>query len=202
MPYLENTHRKNETLRFSEDDADWQGLGENVVLEGCELLLDLPAEEFVLSAGTRLVGCTIRAVRTFARTAWSAAWIEGCRFEGHFDDSDFGHAPWFDEPNLGGMKDCDFQNAQLSYCQFLSTDVRTLKLPAWPCFTLADPGALRNIDLTLAPHDWGSFFGAALDGPDELTAASLRAEDVIEGHGGSLSELRAFIVATFPGSVL
>ena len=66
--------------------------------------------------------------------------FKGCRFKGRFTGNDFGFREEHnDRWRIGGLEDCDFSEARLDYCRFYGCDMRTVRLPRWPCFTFMDP---------------------------------------------------------------
>jgi hypothetical protein len=111
-------------------------LGHNLTLRNCTLVVDVPARALVI-ARTRLIDCTIESKRQLNNFRWQSVALKGCRFKGRFSGNDFGE--WPSAPGQGSIEDCDFTEAHLDETRFLGCDVRTLRFPPWPCFTLFDP---------------------------------------------------------------
>ena len=121
-------------------------LGHNLTLRNCTLVIKIPARALVI-ARTQLIDCTIEVQRELKNFRWESAFLKGCQFKGRFTGNDFGE--WPSAPGQGGIENCDFSQAQLDATRFLSCDVRTLRFPPWPCFTIFDPvrrvGELRQL---------------------------------------------------------
>ncbi len=114
-------------------------LGPNLTLRRCTLILGVGGRSLSLASAT-LIDCTIRAKRQLGAKAWTRVALKGCCFLGRYTSCDFG--PWSGYTEgweRGVVEDCDFSEAQLDRCRFHGCDVRTLRLPAWPCFTIVDP---------------------------------------------------------------
>jgi hypothetical protein len=122
-------------------------LGHNLTLRNCTLVIKVPARALVI-AHTRFIGCTIEARRELINFRWQSAFLEGCRFKGRFSGNDFGE--WPSAPGQGGIANCDFSQAHLGATRFLGCDVRTIRFPPWPCFTIFEP-ARRWQELVALP---------------------------------------------------
>lgn len=122
-------------------------LGHNLTLRDCTLVIRVPARALVI-ARTQFIGCTIEAKRELKNFQWQSAHLRGCRFKGRFSGNDFGEQPY--APGQGSVEDCDFSEAHLDATRFLNCDARTLRFPAWPCFTILDP-VRRSRELRTLP---------------------------------------------------
>ncbi|QRO02503.1 hypothetical protein JRI60_13430 [Archangium violaceum] len=114
-------------------------LGPDLTLRRCTLILGVGGRSLCLSS-SRLIDCTIQVKRQLGAKAWTKVALKGCRFKGRYTSCDFG--PWYGYTEgweQGAVEDCDFSEAQLDGCRFHGCDVRTLRLPVWPCFTIVDP---------------------------------------------------------------
>lgn len=111
-------------------------LGHNLTLRNCNLVVKVSARALVI-AQARLIDCTIEVKRDLKNFRWQSVFLKGCRFKGRLIGNDFGE--WPSAPGQGGIEHCDFSEAHLDATRFLSCDVRTLRFPPWPCFTIFDP---------------------------------------------------------------
>jgi hypothetical protein len=111
-------------------------LGHNLTLRNCTLVIKVPARALVI-ARARFLECTIEVKRALKNYQWDSALLKSCRFKGTLSGNDFGARSY--APGEGSIEDCDFSEANLDACRFLDCDIRTLRFPSWPCFTLFDP---------------------------------------------------------------
>jgi hypothetical protein len=130
---------ENERLDLSAKDANYY-LGPNLALQRCTLTLRVPAQRLHLP-GPKFIDCTFEVKRALINLPWYTAYLKGCRFTGRLKGCDFGHRP---DPvlryrDVGGIEDCDFTSTELDGCRFVGCDVKTLRLPRWPCFTILQP---------------------------------------------------------------
>lgn len=131
---LENTELSHERLEFGSGVVYF--LGPNLTLRGCTLVLGMAARNLVIPQA-RFIACTFIVKRELKNFNWDTAHLQGCRFKGRFTGNDFGE--WPSSPGLGSIADCDFSEARIDASRFLACDIRTLRLPTWPCFTLLHP---------------------------------------------------------------
>jgi len=114
----------------------------------------------LIRAPTRFINCSFEVKQQLTNYQdWICASLKGCRFKGRFRGNDFGHWPEYgDEPEyqFGSIEDCDFSEARLETCRFHGCDLRTLRLPRWPCFTFLEP--LRHF-AELQRVEWPGSFG-------------------------------------------
>jgi hypothetical protein len=142
---LENREITQERLEFGSRVVCF--LGPNLTLRDCTLVLGTSARNLIIPQA-RFIDCTIIIKRELKSFRWEAAHMKGCRFKGLFRGNDFGS--WPDCPEKGGIEDCDFTEAHLDQTRFLGCDVRTLRFPPWPCFTILDPFR-RHRELSALP---------------------------------------------------
>jgi hypothetical protein len=122
---------------------------------------------------------------------WEHARLEGCRFTGRLNGNDFGR--WPDSPKPGHIQDCDFSAAQLDACRFLECDVRTLRFPSWPCFTILEP-VRRQQDLRAVPWpgDIGRIEVAGFsEDPPSTVAVTFSAPALAKRSGTTPEAIRA-----------
>ncbi|MFL5344524.1 MAG: hypothetical protein ACJ8AT_07010 [Hyalangium sp.] len=126
---------KNQTLVL-DSATELYYLGHNLTLRNCTLVIRVPRRALVITR-TRFIDCTIECKRQLNNFRWQSVVLRGCRFKGRFTGNDFGE--WPSSAGEGSIEDCDFSEAHLDATRFLGCDVRTLRLPSWPCFTVFDP---------------------------------------------------------------
>lgn len=167
-------------------------LGHNLTLRNCTLVIKVPARALVM-ARTRLIDCTIEAKRQLKNFRWQSVVLKGCRFTGRFSGNDFGE--WPSAPGAGSIEDCDFAEAHLDATRFLGCDVRTLRFPPWPCFTLFDPvPRWRELSALPWPGDIGSIVmeGCAED-PPSTVALTYSAAELAKRHGTTPEAIRVVL---------
>jgi len=125
---------ENERLELSDKDALYF-LGDALTLRQCTLVLRVPTRRLHVNR-VQFIDCTIVAQQELKNLQWSHAHLRGCRFQGRFHGNGFGNWRGTAEASI---EDCDFTEAHLDQTRFLSCDVRTIRFPTWPCFTLLDP---------------------------------------------------------------
>ncbi|MCP3140803.1 hypothetical protein [Pyxidicoccus xibeiensis] len=182
MIQLSDREIRDERLELN-DRTQLYSLGQNLTLRRCTLVVDVPAR-FLSITGARLIDCTIDAKRELVDFRWEKARLEGCRFTGRLNGNDFGSWPYAEHPQLGGIEDCDFTAAHLDGCRFIGCDVSTLRLPAWPCFTLLDPVGKKD---ALAALQWPGQLGAVMRSlsrsPPTTAAVTLSASRLLRDCG-------------------
>jgi hypothetical protein len=142
---LENTTIIEERLEFGSGVICF--LGPNLTLRNCTLVLGMAARDLIIPQAS-FIDCTFITKKQLMNFRWDTAHLQGCRFQGRFIGNDFGE--WPSSPGKGSIKDCDFSEAHLHATRFLNCDVRTLRFPRWPCFTIFDP-ARRARELRQLP---------------------------------------------------
>lgn len=131
---LENRAIENERLELHPGVVYF--LGPDLTLKNCTLVLRASSRNLVIPQA-HFIGCIFDVKKELKNFRWEHALLEGCRFTGRLGGNDFGR--WPDSPRPGHIQDCDFSAAQLDGCRFLECDVRTLRFPPWPCFTVLEP---------------------------------------------------------------
>jgi hypothetical protein len=91
--------------------------------------------------------------------------------------------------------DCDFTEATLQGCRFLACDVRTLRFPRWPCFTILDP-VRRWRELRALP--WPGLIGPVTvegfaESPPSTVALTLCAPILAKRYGTTPEALKAIV---------
>jgi hypothetical protein len=176
-------------------------LGHHLTLRNCTVVLKVPERALVVSK-TQLIDCTIEVKRELKGFRWTSAILKGCTFSGSLSGCEFGRWSYADEPAFGGIEDCDFTKARLEACVFMGCDARTLKFPAWPCFTLLDP--VRRKDELLAlpwPGTMRITVESFVEGPPETAAVTYFAPAVAKRRDTTEDAIRA-VLDTLPGVIL
>ncbi|HEX8706238.1 MAG TPA: hypothetical protein VF815_45810 [Myxococcaceae bacterium] len=130
---------ENERLELGAKDANYY-LGPDLTLRRCTVVLRVPGTRLHLP-GPKFIDCSFEMKQQLKNFSWYKAYVRGCRFTGRLKGCDFGHYP---DPvlrhlDVGGIEDCDFSATELTGCRFVGCDVKTLRLPRWPCFTILKP---------------------------------------------------------------
>ncbi|MFL5346781.1 MAG: hypothetical protein ACJ8AT_18525 [Hyalangium sp.] len=167
-------------------------LGHNLTLKNCTLVIRVSARDLVI-ARTRLIDCTIEVKRVLKNFQWRSVHLKGCRFKGRFSGNDFGERPSF--PGEASIEDCDFTEASLNGTRFLSCDVRTLRFPRWPCFTLFDPvRRWRELRAYSWPGDIGPIrIEGFAQAPPSTVAVTYSAPELAEQYGTTPEAIRAIV---------
>lgn len=187
---LENTELAHERIEIGSDVVYF--LGPNLTLRHCTLVLKVAARNLIIPQA-RLMDCVVEARRELKNFQWNSAHLKGCRFTGRFSGNDFGE--WPSSPGESSMEDCDFSGAHLDGCRFLGCDVRTLRFPSWPCFTLFDPARRwRELSALPWPGDIGPIVveGFAED-PPSTVAVTYSAVDLAKRRGTTPEAIRAVL---------
>jgi hypothetical protein len=187
---FENRVIEDEQLGLSDKDSLYF-LGRDLTLRRCTLILRVPAARLHVNK-TWFIECTIEAQRELMNFRWSQAHLQGCSFTGQFSGNDFGN--WRDTSE-GSIQDCDFTRAQLDQCRFLGCDVRTIRFPSWPCFTIFDP-ARRWRELSALP--WPGDIGPVVvegfaEEPPTTVAVTYSAPDMAKRRGTTPEAIKAML---------
>ncbi len=135
--HYENSEIVGERLELPKGAIYW--LGPNLTLRRCTVVLSVASRWLTLMSG-QLIDCTIQAKSELKNVRWTAMNFKGCRFKGRYYGNEFGQRRGHDEGwEQTGLEDCDFSEARLDLCRFHGSDMRTIRLPKWPCFTILDP---------------------------------------------------------------
>jgi hypothetical protein len=187
----ENRIMEGERLELVDKDSLYF-LGHDLTLRRCTLILRIPAERLHINK-TTLIDCTLEAKRELKNFRWYKSFLKGCRFLGRFSGNDFGS--WPDSPMEGGIEGCDFTEASLDACRFLGCDVRTLRFPPWPCFTILDP-VRRHLELSAVPWPGlaGPVFGQGFSkDPPSTVAVTFSAPALAKACGTTPEAIRAIV---------
>ena len=144
----------------------------------------------------RLIDCTIEAKSELKNARWTKMGLKGCRVKSRFTGNDFGiREEHFDKWRLGGVEDCDFSEARLDACRFYGCDMRMVRLPRWPCFTIMDP---RRHAAELGGLEWPGRFGGVVvedlaEEDESVVAVTWHAPSVAERLDTTAEELRAVL---------
>ncbi len=122
--------------------------------------------------------------------------FEGSRFTGRFSGVGFGQRVgvdrWWEH---GGIENRDFSEARLDECSFQHCDMRTIRLPKWPCFTIVDP-IKHGPELVRVPWP-GDFTPVFLEGehrdPEDTAAVTIYAPEEAKRSGATLEEFKAAV---------
>ena len=187
---LENTEIATERIEIGPDVVFF--LGPNLTLRRCTLVLRIAARNLIIPKA-RFIDCTFEAKRELKGMRWRHAHLQGCRFICRFSGHDFG--PWPSSPEEASIEDCDFSQATLDACRFLGCDVRTLRLPSWPCFTFIDPVARWR---ELRAHPWPSTIGPVVveglaQSPPTTAALTYSAPALAKRHGTTPEAIKAVL---------
>lgn len=182
---------EGEQLELTDKEANYY-LGPDLTLRRCTLVLRVSSRWLNLLP-TRLMDCTIDVKQELKNFAWTCAALKGCRFKGRMVGCDFG--PWRDYTEgweYGAVEECDFSEARLNNCRFHGCDPRTLRLPAWPHFTILDPlGRSRDMSRVEWPGRFGRVVANLHTEPPSTVAVTLFAPTEAERYGTTPEELRA-----------
>lgn len=167
-------------------------LGPNVTFRSCTVVISVASRGLTLMSGS-FIDCTIQAKSELKNVRWAPMNFRGCRFKGRFAGNDFGYREDdLDKWKIGGIEDCDFSEARLDGCRFFNCDMRTIRLPRWPCFTFLDA---RRHAAELVQHQWPGFFGSVIkvvcDAPEGTVASAWHAPTVAETMNTTVQEVRA-----------
>jgi uncharacterized protein YjbI with pentapeptide repeats len=190
----ENRELEGERLELA-DKEDIYFLGPNLTLRGCTVVTRVPAR-WLHILPTRFIDCSLQVKQELKNHDWSRAFLKGCRFTGRLTGCDFGHRlPTLPGRENGGIEDCDFSEARLDGCRFHGCDMRTLRLPRWPCFTILDPlHTARELATVEWPGDIGSVTLEVLaEQPPSTVAVTWFAPAFAKNHGTTPEALKAVI---------
>ncbi|WNG33081.1 hypothetical protein F0U61_05180 [Archangium violaceum] len=191
--HYENREIEGERLELPKGAIYW--LGPNITLRRCTIVLSVGSRWLTLMSG-QLIDCTIQAKNELKNTRWTTMNFKGCRFKGRFTGNEFGQRRGHDEEwELAGLEDCDFSEARLDACRFHGCDMRTMRLPRWPCFTIMDP---RGHAAELGRLAWPGRFGRVViedfaEEPESVVALTYHAPSVAERLDTTAEELRAVL---------
>ncbi|MET0401330.1 MAG: hypothetical protein ABW123_02960 [Cystobacter sp.] len=179
-----------ERLELAKGPLYW--LGPNLTLRDCTVIISAARRSLTLMSG-QLINCTIQVKGELKTLSWAPMKLKGCRFTGRLGGNDFGCREDLDERRtLGGIEDCDFTEAHLNGCRFFNCDMRTIRLPRWPCFTFMDP---RGHAAELGRRAWRGHVGLLVEGlaknPEGTVAETWNAATMAAKMDTTVEELRA-----------
>jgi hypothetical protein len=187
---LENTEITQE--RFEWGSGVICFLGPSLTLRNCTLVLGMAARDLIIPQA-RFIDCTFIVKKQLKNFRWDTAHLQGCRFKGRFSGNDFGE--WPSSPGQGSIRDCDFSEAHLDWSLFLNCDVRTIRFPPWPCFTILDPSRRwSELQALPWPRDKGPIIGAVLaSAPPSSVALTLSASNLAKWCGTTPDAIKALV---------
>lgn len=192
--HYEEREIQDERLELTDKEVIYW-LGPNITLRRCTVVVGVGERQLVPMWG-RLIDCTITARRAVADHCLTSLRFEGCRFIGRFTGVRFGQRAgvdrWWEH---GGIENCDFSEARLDECVFHGCDMRTIRLPKWPCFTILDP-IKHGRELLSVPWP-GDFVPVTLEGrfqeQPSTVAVTIYAPAEAKRSGATLEELKAAV---------
>jgi hypothetical protein len=186
----------DERLELAADTDRLIYLGPNLTLRRCTVVVRVPTSRLILRQ-PRLIDCALELKQELRNhRGWVSASLKGCRLKGRMLGCDFGPFPgYMTGGEHGHVEDCDFSEARLDLCRFHGCDMRTLRLPRWPCFTILDPiGRGRELTSVKWP---GSFRPVTVEGPYQevpsVVATTFYAPAEAKRAGTTEEELKAAI---------
>ncbi|MDY7232062.1 hypothetical protein [Hyalangium rubrum] len=188
---FENREIERERLVLGDEDGLYY-LGPKLTLRSCTLVLSVPAKRMIIS-GARFIDCAIEVKQELKNFRWHKGFLKGCRFTGRIKGNVFGIPT--DGSQDAGIEDCDFTGAHLDQCSFLGCDVRTLRFPSWPCFTIFDPvRRWRELSALQWPGDIGPVVVEGFaEGPLTEVAVTYSAPDLAKRSGTTPEAIRAVL---------
>lgn len=190
----EDREIEDERLELADKEGNYY-LGPNLTLRRCVVVTRVSAR-WLHILPTRFIDCTLEVKQELKNQDWSKALLKGCRFTGRLSGCDFGHRlPHLPGREHGAIEDCDFSEARLDGCRFHGCDMRTLRLPRWPCFTLLDPLG-RSHELSRLEWPGGRVpitIKDAINEPPSTVAVTLYAPGFLKGLNTTPDALRAFL---------
>jgi hypothetical protein len=163
MFQIAGTAHRDQEIVCPEDGRVY--LGHDASFIGCTLRFRTRSKSGVILAKARFEACTIVADKPLRGVHWTSCTVEGCSFHGRFEDNVFGDWPEYTARlNMsGGLARCDFRGAVLHQCEFHTTAMDEIALPAWPCFTIVRPKESFARLAGMAASDWVRHWNA-IDG--------------------------------------
>jgi hypothetical protein len=176
-------------------------LGHHLTLRRCHLIIKVPTRALVITR-TQLIDCTVDVKKELKNFRWEGVILKGCRFTGTMTGNDFGRYPYAEQPELGGIEDCDFTDARLDACCFIDCDLNRLKLPTWPCFSILDPVGRKS---ELLARQWPGIMRITVEAltkaPPGTVAVTYFAPALAKRDDTTPEAIRA-VLDTLPGVIL
>ncbi|MFE8602481.1 pentapeptide repeat-containing protein [Archangium violaceum] len=192
----EDREIEGERLELTDNKEGNYYLGPNLTLRRCTVVTRVSAG-WLHILPTRFIDCTIQVKQELKNHDWSRAFLKGCRFTGRLAGCDFGHRlpdDWPPGRENGGIEDCDFTEARLQGCRFHGCDMRTLRLPPWPCFTILDPiGKSQELNSLKWPGRSHIIVVSLHTDPPSTVAVTYHAPTVAKRYGTTPEELKSVL---------
>lgn len=192
MAKLTVNHLQHQSLEAAElilTDKEHNYLGPGLLLKGCRVVLRTSAKALTMT-NVKFLDCQFEAKKKLVNfNMWCATDLQGCSFAGCFEGNDFGC--WPEQYPNGSIKDCDFSGAVLDGCRFIDCDIESIKLPAWPCFTILHPHQRQaELESIAWPGKLEHWFGGILWSPAKTAAVVGYAPELVKKFGSNEDELR------------
>jgi hypothetical protein len=172
-------------------NVDVNFLGPNLILDECEVHSDCENKALVISGLTMSGGRFFQQSHTLVDFHFQRAHFAGVQFIGSLAGCTFGD---WDSVQNSSIQGCDFTEAKLADSRFLNCDVKSIRFPKWPGFTLVQPSAARDFVLS---RPWPSKTRIALDvytdHDPECVAICGDAAQLAKSDDVLLNELRALL---------
>ncbi|MFY0570605.1 pentapeptide repeat-containing protein [Archangium lansingense] len=194
--FFENREIEDERVELAGAENQIVYFGPNLTLRRCTVVVRVPGSRLIVRQ-LRLIDCTIEFKQELRNhRGWVSAALKGCRIKGRLTGCDFGPFPEYSTGGEHGLvEDCDFSEARLDGCRFHGCDMRTIRLPRWPCFTILDP--IGNA-AALSRLNWPGRFGRVIintlvKDPPSTVAETWHAPSVTKGLDTTPDELRSVL---------
>lgn len=186
---IQNRCITDETIVLDETTDEVSFIGPNAHLVRCRVVLKAPVKAYTLTRA-RFTDCIIDAKHEVTSDEWHDSDFSGCTFLGRFSGLGFGAWPEV-YADGGSIVNCDFRQALLDGCTFMNTDMQTIALPTWPCFTFLQPHSHAD---EIQGADWPKALEPLVDvlltAPRGTSAIVQYAPAVIKDLGGHEEDLR------------
>ena len=133
---LQGTKLVGEEVVFEGDG--FHAIGRDVRLEKCHVKIRVPARDIGIRG--EFIECSISAESDLVGLSWLEARLHDCRFEGHFEDNEFGGL----DDSGGRCERCSFNDAVLVDCSFFGPDTESIEWRPWPSIVVLSPKTHLN----------------------------------------------------------
>ena len=196
MVQLSETTLSEREIEFNATDVHF--LGPKLTLLDCTLRVRARAKNFIVP-GMRMINGRFEILSNLIDIQFDNAHFEGVTFTGKYSGIDFGS---WDDSAQASIRDCDFSGAIMNGSRFRSTDISTIKLPAWPGFIIKNPIAAANYVMN---HKWPENLGVVLevtcDEEPSCSGTADNAQILADADGISLTEMRE-LLEPIPGMTI
>lgn len=194
MPHLKDVRLKGQRieLRLEPKDTEHWYLGPNLELSDCELFLWVNGRDLILRR-PRIFRSKVWAKKAITKVPFFDAGFDECQFLGTFRGCDFGSRPGEEWPG-GGVQACDFRDAALDDCRFVSCSIDGLRFAAWPTVVFHNPvqHAPEFASLRWPGARRVEVYASALgSSPKETKVFVAQAKTLVRMLGGDEQSLRA-----------